>query len=91
MSSSDSSDGENGPDNKNNNETPQVETFQELGLVDSLCEACDALGWKKPTHIQCVRLLAQGEISLHETDDTETGRHPSCLEGQRHHWSLRNR
>ncbi|KAK4044134.1 P-loop containing nucleoside triphosphate hydrolase protein [Parachaetomium inaequale] len=27
-------------------------SFQDLGIVDSLCDACDALGYKKPTPIQ---------------------------------------
>ncbi|KAI0126237.1 P-loop containing nucleoside triphosphate hydrolase protein [Xylariales sp. AK1849] len=31
---------------------PQVATFAELGIIDSLCEACSSLGYKQPTQIQ---------------------------------------
>ncbi|PHH52030.1 ATP-dependent rRNA helicase RRP3 [Ceratocystis fimbriata CBS 114723] len=33
-------------------EEKEVQTFKELGVVDALCEACDNLGYKKPTPIQ---------------------------------------
>ncbi|KAL5615051.1 hypothetical protein BROUX41_005115 [Berkeleyomyces rouxiae] len=33
-------------------EEKEAQTFKELGVVDALCEACDNLGYKKPTPIQ---------------------------------------
>ena len=30
----------------------EEKTFQDLGLVDALCERCEFLGWKKPSKIQ---------------------------------------
>ncbi|KAH8899328.1 ATP-dependent rRNA helicase rrp3-like protein, partial [Thozetella sp. PMI_491] len=54
-----------------------AETFKELGLVDSLCEACDALGWLKPTPIQCAAippaLKNRDIIGLSETGSGKTG------------------
>lgn len=26
-----------------------AKSFSDLGVIDSLCEACEELGWKKPT------------------------------------------
>ncbi|CAP71752.1 uncharacterized protein PODANS_6_7040 [Podospora anserina S mat+] len=37
-------------DNENGEAAPK--TFKDLGIVDSLCEACDRLGYKQPTAIQ---------------------------------------
>ncbi|KAH6634929.1 P-loop containing nucleoside triphosphate hydrolase protein [Chaetomium sp. MPI-SDFR-AT-0129] len=34
------------------NGEPAQKSFQDLGIVDSLCDACDRLGYKKPTPIQ---------------------------------------
>ena len=58
------------------NEAPE-KTFQELGLVDPLCEACASLGWKKPSHIQIeaipVALEKKDVIGLAETGSGKTG------------------
>ncbi|KAI2564526.1 DEAD-box helicase 47, partial [Homo sapiens] len=33
-------------------EEEETKTFKDLGVTDVLCEACDQLGWTKPTKIQ---------------------------------------
>ena len=40
----------------------QPKSFQDLGVIDSLCEACTALGYKSPTPIQveAIPLALQG-------------------------------
>jgi len=52
-------------------------TFAELGLVDVLCEACDKVGWKKPSKIQAeaipVALSGKDVIGLAETGSGKTG------------------
>jgi len=52
-------------------------TFAELGLVDVLCEACDKVGWKKPSKIQAeaipVALTGSDVIGLAETGSGKTG------------------
>ncbi|ETS72974.1 ATP-dependent rRNA helicase rrp3 [Pestalotiopsis fici W106-1] len=52
------------------------ETFKDLGIVDQLCEACDALGYKKPTPIQAksIPLALQNRdlIGLAETGSGKT-------------------
>jgi len=52
-------------------------TFAALGLVDVLCEACDKVGWKKPTRIQAeaipVALKGNDVIGLAETGSGKTG------------------
>ena len=52
-------------------------TFAELGLVDVLCEACEAVGWKKPSKIQAeaipVALTGSDVIGLAETGSGKTG------------------
>ena len=45
------SDGEEAGETSLSRETSD-KTFAELGLVDVLCEACDKVGWKKPSKIQ---------------------------------------
>lgn len=51
-------------------------TFEELGIIDSLCEACTALGYKTPTPIQkeAIPLALQGRdlIGLAETGSGKT-------------------
>jgi ATP-dependent RNA helicase DDX47/RRP3 len=46
-------------------------------LSDALCEACDKLGWKTPSKIQCeaipVALKNQDVIGLAETGSGKTG------------------
>lgn len=52
------------------------ETFEELGIIESLCEACTALGYKTPTPIQrkAIPLALQGRdlIGLAETGSGKT-------------------
>ena len=52
-------------------------TFSELGLVDVLCEACEKVGWKKPSKIQAeaipVALSGSDVIGLAETGSGKTG------------------
>jgi len=51
-------------------------TFKDLGIIDALCEACDALGYKAPTPIQAeaIPLALQGRdlIGLAETGSGKT-------------------
>lgn len=52
-------------------------TFQSLGIVDVLCEACEQLKWKAPTKIQkeAIPVALQGSdvIGLAETGSGKTG------------------
>ncbi|KAB8068085.1 P-loop containing nucleoside triphosphate hydrolase protein [Aspergillus leporis] len=56
------------------NQTPK--TFQELGLIEQLCEACVSMGYKAPTAIQAeaIPLALQGRdlIGLAETGSGKT-------------------
>lgn len=60
--------------NESNEETPQ--SFQDLGIIDSLCDACTALGYKYPTPIQrkSIPLALEGRdlIGLAETGSGKT-------------------
>jgi ATP-dependent RNA helicase DDX47/RRP3 len=51
-------------------------TFADLGIIDSLCEACDKMGFKKPTPIQeqAIPVALQGRdvIGLAETGSGKT-------------------
>lgn len=54
----------------------QPSTFKELGVIDQICEACDNLGYKKPTPIQaqCIPVALEGRdiIGLAETGSGKT-------------------
>ncbi|XP_051904156.1 probable ATP-dependent RNA helicase DDX47 [Hippocampus zosterae] len=67
---------ENTNDNCGENEEA-VKTFQDLGVTDVLCVACDLLGWKSPTKIQIeaipVALQGRDVIGLAETGSGKTG------------------
>ncbi|KAH8704799.1 ATP-dependent rRNA helicase rrp3 [Talaromyces proteolyticus] len=56
--------------------TNPPKTFRELGVIDSLCEACDSLGYSTPTPIQahCIPVALQGRdlIGLAETGSGKT-------------------
>uniref|UniRef100_A0A8C6EAM4 RNA helicase n=1 Tax=Moschus moschiferus TaxID=68415 RepID=A0A8C6EAM4_MOSMO len=58
-------------------EAEETKTFKDLGVTDVLCEACDQLGWTKPTKIQieAIPLALQGRdiIGLAETGSGKTG------------------
>ena len=51
-------------------------TFQSLGINESLCEACERLGWKMPTKIQKealpIALEGRDIIGLAETGSGKT-------------------
>ena len=53
-----------------------AESFHELGIIESLCDACTALGYKAPTPIQneAIPLALQGRdlIGLAETGSGKT-------------------
>lgn len=57
------------------NETSTI-NFQELGIIDALCDACTALGYKTPTPIQkeAIPLALQGRdlIGLAQTGSGKT-------------------
>ena len=59
--------------------SPQVpeKTFQELGVIDALCEACQLLKFTRPTPIQTesipVALQGRDIIGLAETGSGKTG------------------
>ncbi|XP_029334736.1 probable ATP-dependent RNA helicase DDX47 isoform X2 [Mus caroli] len=58
-------------------EEEETKTFKDLGVTDVLCEACEQLGWAKPTKIQieAIPLALQGRdiIGLAETGSGKTG------------------
>lgn len=57
-------------------ETDETKTFKDLGLIDQLCEACEQLGYKKPTPIQAqsipIALEGRDIIGLAETGSGKT-------------------
>lgn len=63
--------------------------FQDLGIIDSLCNACTALGYKSPTPIQseAIPIALQGRdiIGLAETGSGKTAAFAlPVLQGQLH-------
>ncbi|XP_052895325.1 probable ATP-dependent RNA helicase DDX47 [Anopheles moucheti] len=70
-SGSDSDDGEE------QNGTNSKQSWEELGLMDTLCQACRGLKWKAPSKIQreAIPLALQGKdiIGLAETGSGKTG------------------
>lgn len=56
--------------------SPAPKSFKELGVIDPLCEACEALGYQNPTPIQAaaIPLALQGRdvIGLAETGSGKT-------------------
>ena len=82
-SSESESDVENTPDiadtteQEENTRDSSDKTFASLGLVEVLCEACEKVGWKKPSRIQAeaipVALKGNDVIGLAETGSGKTG------------------
>ena len=72
---------------ENSNNLPSLEqeskdeeseqTFSQLGVAEPLCQACESLGWKKPSKIQIesipVALAKNDVIGLAETGSGKTG------------------
>ncbi|KAG2414585.1 ATP-dependent rRNA helicase RRP3 [Aspergillus terreus] len=75
-SSRDSSPEEVSPDTETPSTTTAPKTFRELGVIDSLCEACEELGYTAPTPIQerCIPIALEGRdlIGLAETGSGKT-------------------
>ena len=63
-------------DNDEPSKPTETKTFQDLGIIEPLCEACDALGYKAPTPIQTqsipVALQERDLIGLAETGSGKT-------------------
>lgn len=59
-----------------NEKQPLPKNFKELGIIDQLCEACEAMGYKSPTSIQAeaIPLALQNRdlIGLAETGSGKT-------------------
>ena len=75
--SANSDENEGNEDNGDNPTESSDKTFAELGLVDVLCEACEKVGWKKPSKIQAeaipVAIAGNDVIGLAETGSGKTG------------------
>lgn len=60
----------------NEAEPTSRKSFKDLGIIESLCEACDTLGYKAPTPIQAesipVALQGRDLIGLAETGSGKT-------------------
>ncbi|KAL1375683.1 hypothetical protein pipiens_017354 [Culex pipiens pipiens] len=70
----------NGEDNDSGDgadDSEKTVSWEEMGLIDTLCEACKALKWKAPSKIQreAIPLALQGKdvIGLAETGSGKTG------------------
>ena len=85
MSSSESEDDGPPPADITEERQQTDKTFKDLGLVDTLCEQCQALGWKKPTKIQVeaipIALDGKDVIGLAETGSGKTGAASGSLRG----------
>ena len=59
------------------NDNESEKTFADLGIVEPLCQACESLGWKKPSKIQVesipIALAKNDVIGLAETGSGKTG------------------
>ncbi|KAF9894675.1 ribosomal RNA processing protein [Aspergillus nanangensis] len=68
--------GESPADVATDQEPPAAKSFQELGVIEQLCEACKSLGYKAPTPIQSqsIPFALQGRdlIGLAETGSGKT-------------------
>ena len=78
LNDDDSNDGNSEITQENPTKDDEAEkSFAELGVVDPLCQACEALGWKKPSKIQIeaipVALAKHDVIGLAETGSGKTG------------------
>ncbi|KAK2745553.1 ribosomal RNA processing protein [Myotisia sp. PD_48] len=64
------------PSDENPADEVTPKTFRELGILESLCDACDALGYKAPTPIQALSIPTALEgrdiIGLAETGSGKT-------------------
>lgn len=64
------------PSTESTSNAPTSKSFKDLGIIDSLCEACDTLGYKAPTPIQAesipVALQGRDLIGLAETGSGKT-------------------
>jgi len=78
LNDDDSNDGNSEITQENPTKDDEAEkSFAELGVVDPLCQACETLGWKKPSKIQIeaipVALAKHDVIGLAETGSGKTG------------------
>lgn len=75
--SAESDDDDNDKMNGNADSDEKQPSWEDMGLVDTLCEACRALKWKAPSKIQreAIPLALQGKdvIGLAETGSGKTG------------------
>lgn len=64
------------PSTESTSNASTSKSFKDLGIIDSLCEACDTLGYKAPTPIQAesipVALQGRDLIGLAETGSGKT-------------------